>query len=190
MDKTERELRDMLEDRRLVRWPTEPQWNAIWLAANATGYTGSVSAAVHGVAPDLLDTDWVALMGAEAEQAKMMWSELRLRRSVSPFRRGRRAVAPSQAAADQDAATALQQHVAKLVAKKWEVISDGPSGVQLRAPKKLRKFDWLALGLGLLCFGLGFLTVLAYGFGLILVALGLLDYFVLTKAQTVFLPRT
>ena len=63
-------------------------------------------------------------------------------------------------------------------------------GVQLRAPKKLRKFDWLALGLGLLCFGLGFLTVLAYGFGLILVALGLLDYFVLTKAQTVFLPRT
>ena len=76
------------------------------------------------------------------------------------------------------------------MAKKWEVISDGPSGVQLRAPKKLRKFDWLALGLGLLCFGLGFLTVLAYGFGLILVALGLLDYFVLTKAQTVFLPRT
>ena len=104
MDKTERELRDMLEDRRLVRWPTEPQWNAIWLAANATGYTGTVSAAVHSIAPDLLDADWVGLMGVEADQAKMMWSELRLRRSVSPFRRGRRAVAPSQSAADQDAA--------------------------------------------------------------------------------------
>ena len=179
----------MLEDRRLVRWPTEPQWNAIWLAANATGYTGTVSAAVHSVEPDLLDADWVGLMGVEADQAKMMWSELRLRRSVSPFRRVKRAVAPSQAAADQEAAAVLQQQVAGLVAQRWVVVSDGPSGVQLRAPRHMRKFDWLALGLGLLCFGLGFLTMLAYGFGLVLVSLGLLDYFVFTKAETTFLPR-
>jgi hypothetical protein len=42
MDKTERELRDMLADRRLVRWPTEPQWKDIWMTANAAGYAGDV----------------------------------------------------------------------------------------------------------------------------------------------------
>jgi hypothetical protein len=185
MDQTERELRDMLEDRRLVRWPTEPQWNAIWLAANAPGYTGGVSAAVHGVAPDLLDVDWVGLMGADAEQAKMMWSELRLRRSVTPFRL---TSSPLPVAADPDAATAQQAQIAGLVAQHWEVISDGPSGVQLRAPRTMKLLDLLGLALGLACFALGFLTVMAYGFGLILIGLALLDYYVFTKPETRFLP--
>ena len=194
MDKTERELRDMLEDRRLVRWPTEPQWVAIWTAANAQGYTGTVSAAVHSIAPDLLDVDWARMMlKADAESAKMMWSEIRVRRSVSPFRRDRPPTAfnpgASQADVDQEAATTLQQKIAALVSQRWEVISDGPTGVQLRAPKKLRKLDWLCLALGLVCLGLGFRTAIFYGLGLILVGIALLDYAVLTKAETKFLPR-
>ena len=174
----------MLEDRRLVRWPTEPQWVAIWTTANAAGYTGGVSAAVYRVAPDLLDKDWVGVMANE--QREMMWSEIRLRRSVAPFRKTRPPM-PAAAAADPDAATNLQAQVAGLVAEHWEVISDGPSGVQLRAPRKLRPLGLLALGLGLACFGLGFLTVMAYGFGLILIALALLDYYVFTKRETKFL---
>jgi len=184
----------MLEDRRLVRWPTEPQWVAIWTAANAQGYTGTVSAAVHSIAPDLLDVDWARMMlKADAESAKMMWSEIRVRRSVSPFRRDRPPTAfnpgASQADVDQEAATTLQQKIAALVSQRWEVISDGPTGVQLRAPKKLRKLDWLCLALGLVCLGLGFRTAIFYGLGLILVGIALLDYAVLTKAETKFLPR-
>ena len=182
MDKTERELRDMLEDRRLVRWPTEPQWVAIWTSANAKGYTGNVSTAVHSVAPDLLDVDWAGLINLDPDQAKMMWSEIRLRRSVSPFRRGKPAAPVFNPDASEEAAEALLQQIAELVAQGWEVISDGPSGVQLRAPKKIKRID-------LICLIVGVPTVVFYGLGLILIGLGLIDYFVFTKAPTKFLPR-
>ena len=192
MDKTERELRDMLADRKLVRWPTEPQWVAIWTAANAKGYTGGVSAAVYRVAPNLLDADWVGVMGSE--QREMMWSEIRLRRSVTPFRKTRSPIpgAPgsgtaSPIAVDPDAATKLQAQVAGLVAQHWEVISDGPSGVQLRAPRKLRLLQVLGFVLGLVSFALGTLTPMAYAFGFILIGLALLDYYVFTNRETKFL---
>ena len=178
----------MLADRRLVLWPTEPQWVAIWTAANAKGYTGGVSAAVYSVAPDLLDADWVGVM--KSEQREMMWSEIRLRRSVAPFRKTRSPI-PTAAAteADPDAATTLQAQVAGLVARHWEVISDGPSGVQLRAPRKLRLLQLLGIVLGLASFALGTLTPMAYGFGLILIGLALLDYYVFTKRETKFLAQ-
>ena len=182
MDKTERELRDMLEDRRLVRWPTEPQWVAIWTAANVKGYDGTVSAVVHSVDPTLLDVDWQGMMKNDADQAKMMWSEIRLRRSVSPFKRGRKPTNVFNPDASEEAAVALQQQVAELVSQRWEVISDGPSGVQLRAPKKIKLID-------LICLIIGFLTIVFYGLGLILIGLGLIDYFVFTKVETKFLPR-
>jgi hypothetical protein len=181
MDKTERELRDMLADRRLLRWPTEPQWGAIWTAANAKGYTGNVSTAVHGVAPDLLDTDWMGMMKSDPESSRVMWSEIRLRRSVAPFR-GARAVTSLNPDASQEAAGAYQQQIADLVAQNWEVISDGPTGVQLRAPKKVKVID-------LLCFIVGLPTIVFWGVGLILIGLGLIDHFVLTKTEMKFLPR-
>ena len=184
MDKTERELRDMLEDRRLVRWPTEPQWVAIWTTANAKGYTGNVSTAVHSVAPDLLDVDWAGMMNFDDDQAKMMWSEIRLRRSVSPFRRGKPAAAAPvfNPDASEEAAEAFQQQIAELVARRWEVISDGPTGAQLRAPKKMKVID-------LICLIIGLPTNVFYGLGLILIGLGLIDYLIFTKAETKFLPR-
>lgn len=182
MDKTERELRDMLADRRLVRWPNEPQWVAIWKTANVKGYTGNVSTAVHSVAPELLDSDWVGLMKNDAETGKVMWSEIRLRRSVAPFLKAVRTGTPFNPDAKQEAAGALQQQISAYVAQRWEVISDGPSGVQLRAPKKMKMID-------LICLILGLPMVFFWGLGLILIGLGLIDYFVFTKSETKFLPR-
>jgi len=179
MDKTERELRDMLADRKLVRWPTEPQWNAIWKTANAKGYEGTVSMAVHSVAPDLLDADWVSMM--KSEHRDVMWSEIRLRRSVAPFRKNRPPV-PFNPDASEEAAEEMRQQIAKLVSQGWAVVSDGPTGVQLRAPKKMKKLD-------LLCIVLGLPMVFFYGLGLILIGLGLLDYFLFTQTETKFLPR-
>lgn len=182
MDKTEREMRDMLADRRLVKWPTEPQWVAIWTAANTKGYAGNVSTAIHTVDPDLLDADWIGMMKHDAESAKMMWSEIRLRRSVSPFLRGWKPSANLNPDAEQEAAEAFQRQIAELVRTNWEVISDGPTGVQLRAPKKIKVID-------LICLIIGLPMIVYYGLGLILVGLGLVDHYVFTKQETKFLAR-
>jgi len=107
---------------------------------------------------------------------------------VAPFRKTRSPMpAAATTEADPDAATTLQAQVAGLVAQHWEVISDGPSGVQLRAPRKLRILQLLGIVLGLASFALGTLTPLAYGIGLILIGLALLDYYVFTKRETKFL---
>ena len=176
----------MLADRRLLRWPNEEQWKTIWLAANAKGYKGGVSAAVHRVAPELLDTDWVGIMGVSPEDGKMMWSEIRVQRSVSPFIEVNQ---PFTAA--QKAAAALQRQVAELAAQHWEVISDGPSGVQLRKPKKMKRSGqvWLGLGLLTLILGLVKLKALVCGLGLVIIAFVIVDYYVYTKPETKFLPR-
>jgi len=182
MDKTERELRDMLADRRLVRWPTEPQWKDIWMTANAKGYTGNVSTAVHSVAPDLLDVDWVGMMKNDVDSARMMWSEIRLRRSVSPFIRGAKPATLFNPDASEEAAVAYQAEIAQLVEARWVVISDGPTGVQLRAPRKMKIID-------LICLIVGLPMIVFWGLGLILIGLGLIDHFVLTQPETKFLPR-
>jgi hypothetical protein len=184
MDKTESELREMLADRRLVRWPTEPQWKEIWLAANAKGYTGTVSDAVASVAPELLDPDWKGVMQADPEQGKMMWSEIRHRRSVSPFRKGK-----PQTVVVPETPDALLQQVEDLVSQQWVVVSDGPSGVQLQAPKKMKTHDIVGLGIGLVSLGVGLKTIYGYFLGIGLIGAVLIDYFLFTKAETKFLPR-
>ena len=184
MDKTESELREMLADRRLVRWPTEAQWKDIWLAANAKGYTGTVSDAVASVAPELLDPDWKGVMRADPEQGKMMWSEIRHRRSVSPFRKGR-----LQTVAIPETPDDLQQQVDELVGQQWVVVSDEPGGVLLRAPKKMKKHDVIGLAVGLVSLGIGLKTVYGYFLGLILIGGVLVDYFLFTTPETKFLPR-
>lgn len=125
----------MLADRRLVHWPDEEQWKAIWLAANAKGYTGTVSAAVHGIAPDLLNPDWIEMMNVPPSEAKMMWAEICMRASVSPF------VDVNLPFTDtQKAEAAFRGELDDLMAKGWIVTSNGPDGVALSAPKKLMGF--------------------------------------------------
>ncbi len=195
MDKTERELRDLLAQKKLVRWPDEPQWAAIWIAANAKDSTGGASAAVSKVAPELLDAEWVKLL--TFEDREMMWADVRLRRSVAPFRNtqspvpARPATNPivSQPDPEPDGHTTRQQaEIAGLVANHWEVVSDGPSGAQLRAPRKLKTLDVVGFLLGLASFALGFLTPMAYGIGLVLIGLALLDYYVFTQREVKFFP--
>jgi hypothetical protein len=138
MDPTERELRDMLADRRLVRWPTEPQWNAIWLAANARGHAGGVSAAVHQVDASLLNPEWVEMMGVDPADARMLWAEICVRNSVSPF------VEVNTPFTDrQKAEAAFQQDYQELTAQGWKVISNGPAGLELQAPRKFLT-GWLS----------------------------------------------
>jgi len=184
MDKTERELRDMLADHRLVAWPTEPQWNAIWLAANAPGYQGTVSAAVHQIAPNLLNPEWVAMKDVDPAEAKMLWAEICVRTSVSPF------VEQNIPFTDkQKADAAFQQHYKDLTARGWTVVSNGPEGMELRSPKKMKHIDLICLIVGVLALVSILFARIFIVFALVFIAFALVDYFVYTKPETAFLAR-
>ncbi len=68
-----------------------------------------------------------------------------------------------------------------LVRSGWKIVSDGPSGVQLEGPKKMKMQTAVALVLGVF-------LIFVYGIGLIVVAFALIDY-AMTKPQTKFIPR-
>ena len=177
MDKTERELREMPADRRLARWPTEPQWNAIWLAANAKGYTGTLSAAIYQVAPDLLNADWVEMMDVDPAEAKMMWAEICVRSSVSPF------VEENTPFTDhQKAEAAFDTEFKDRTARGWKVVANGPNGMELQAPKQMKLLDKI-------CLGIGVLTLIFYGLGLLFIAFALADYFIYTTPESIVLQR-
>lgn len=74
--------------------------------------------------------------------------------------------------------------VAALVKQGWRIVSDGPSGVQLEGPKKMKGLDQGAAILG------GVLLIVAWPIGLLLIACALLDYWLLTKPETRFIART
>lgn len=64
----------------------------------------------------------------------------------------------------------------------WQVVSEGPSGAQMKKAKVLRTADkW--------CIGIGVPLVFFWGFGLLLIAVGMLDYWFFTKDETYFLAR-
>lgn len=76
----------------------------------------------------------------------------------------------------------FDQRLAHMLQSGWTVKSDGPSGVQLEGEKQMRTLDKICLGLGLL-------TVIFYGLGLIFIAVAMIDYWALTPKQTYFLKR-
>ena len=177
MDKTERELREMLADRRLSRWPTEAQWNAIWLGANAKGYTGGVSAVVRNVDASLLDRDWAEIMEVEPSEAKMMWTEICVRRSVSPF-----VEVNTPFTEAQKAEATFQKQYDDLTAKGWVVTSNGPDGMELRAPKVWRLSDKILLGVGVV-------GLVAYGLGLLIIGFALARHYLFNNPPTAYLER-
>ena len=67
------------------------------------------------------------------------------------------------------------------LAEGWVLLSEGPSGAQLELPRRMKTQTKIALVLG-------FLLVLAWGFGLIIVAAALIDY-ALQKKETKFIAR-
>lgn len=70
----------------------------------------------------------------------------------------------------------------RLIADKWEVVSEGPSGDQLRGVKKMT-----STGKGAML--VGTVLVFAYGIGIIVIAFALIDH-AMQKAPTHFLQRS
>jgi hypothetical protein len=73
--------------------------------------------------------------------------------------------------------------VQELIGKGWKVSSDGPTGVQITSPKKMRTLDMICLVIGALC------MLFLWPLGLFLMFIALIDYAVFTKGESKFLPR-
>jgi hypothetical protein len=70
----------------------------------------------------------------------------------------------------------------KLTSEGWAVVSEGPSGAQLRGPKQMRALDKWGIGIGVP-------LIVLWGVGLLLIAAGLIDYALLTPRREYFLSR-
>jgi preprotein translocase subunit SecF len=79
--------------------------------------------------------------------------------------------------------TTYSETLAKLTADKWQVVNEGPSGAQLRQPKKMKTLDTIVLVLGVVC------LFFAWPLGLLFIVLALLDLAFFTKERTHFLSR-
>ena len=69
------------------------------------------------------------------------------------------------------------------ISEGWTVSSEGPSGAQLKKPRKMATSTKVVLYLGII-------LLLAWGVGLILIIISLIDYYVRTKEQTYYLDRS
>lgn len=69
------------------------------------------------------------------------------------------------------------------IASGWEVVCEGPSGVQLKKPNKMRFLDAACIIAGVF---VGTMNVLIGGF---MIAIGLVDYTILTKPKLAFIFR-
>lgn len=72
--------------------------------------------------------------------------------------------------------------LAKALNRGWVMVSEGPSGAQLRKPKKMSSLDKV-------CLGLGIPLLFLFGVGLILILVAVLDYAFFTKEKTAFISR-
>lgn len=79
-------------------------------------------------------------------------------------------------------ALSFEQKLQNYVTHGWKVISDGQSGVQLEKPKQMK-------GLDKACLAFGVLTFWIYGIGFFFILIALIDYWLLTKGESVYLPR-
>ena len=68
-----------------------------------------------------------------------------------------------------------------MTSRGWQVVSDGPSGVQLVGKKRLKTQTKIA-------YAVGFLTVPVYGVGLVILTAAFIDQ-LMTKPPTIFLSR-
>lgn len=70
-----------------------------------------------------------------------------------------------------------------LTQKGWRVVSDGPTGVQMEAPKEMDIKDRVIAALGAV------MILLFWPLGVLLITVALLDYAVFTKPRQKFFPR-
>ncbi len=85
---------------------------------------------------------------------------------------------PSPVAA---AARSYSEVLAELVGSKWTVVTEGPSGAQLKHPRVMRSSTKVILAIGVV-------GLLAAGVGIILIIAGLIEYFAQSE-RTFFLNR-
>ena len=76
----------------------------------------------------------------------------------------------------------FEEAVAAYTEAGWEILSDGPAGVQMRAPKQMRALDKGAFAVGFI------LLFLAWPIGVILMLAAGIDY-AMMKPETRFFPR-
>jgi hypothetical protein len=72
--------------------------------------------------------------------------------------------------------------LASLTSQEWVVVTEGASGAQMKLPRAMRFSTKLV-------FAVGIIGLLAFGLGIILIILGLIDYYALTKEESYFLSR-
>ena len=72
--------------------------------------------------------------------------------------------------------------VQNFVAAGWKVTCDGPTGVMIEGPKRMKLPDQVGLAVG-------FLTCWIYGIGVLFITAAILHYCLFTKPATKFLPR-
>lgn len=87
--------------------------------------------------------------------------------------------APSTAPSSSD----IRDQIAHLMKEGWKITADGPSGVQLTAPKKMR-----VSGKGLMIVG-AVLFVIVLPAGILCWMAAGFDYFFFTKSEIRFIPR-
>lgn len=73
--------------------------------------------------------------------------------------------------------------LAKLVSEKWIVVSEGPSGAQMKRPRQMMTQTKVCLIIGGVC------LLFYWPIALLLIAVAAFDYFVFTKERTHFLSR-
>jgi hypothetical protein len=78
---------------------------------------------------------------------------------------------------------AYSETLAKLTADGWQLVTDGPSGAQLKKPKKMRTLDSVCAVIGVVC------LFFAWPLGLLLILIAILDFAFFTKERTHFLSR-
>ena len=83
---------------------------------------------------------------------------------------------------DVPAGPSFEIRLQNYISQGWKVTSDGPAGVQLEMPKQLSTA-------GKFCLVLGLVGLLLAGLGIILLIFAAVDYFILAKPPTMFLPR-
>lgn len=73
--------------------------------------------------------------------------------------------------------------LAGMISAGWVVTAEGPSGAQMSGGKQMRMSDKI-------CLAIGILGLVAYGLGLILILIAVLDYAFFTKPTQHFLSRS
>lgn len=73
--------------------------------------------------------------------------------------------------------------LARLTADKWQVVNEGPSGAQLKQPKKMKPLDTACAAIGVVC------LFFAWPIGVLLIGVAVLDLVFFTKERTHFLSR-